>query len=232
MRLKLKQMIGVLALAAVAAMLVAAVGTSAAGASEFKTTGAPTFLGEGLGAATFLSSGLNVVTCEKSHSKGSIENSSLAKVIVTYFGKCELHAETPLKFTEACPTITTKELDIKPISKLNGGTKTGLLFAALSGTIATFTCTGSNKVEVKVTGSVLCESTPIGKLSFTGKVICKKGAKHGEQEFTSGENTQQKHTVTDELMAESTLGIFKTSEKDSQETTEDVTYSAEVEQTA
>ncbi len=229
MRLKLKQMIGVLALAAAAAMLVAV----AAGASEWKTTKFPvSFNGSGLGLYKFESEHLNVVSCEKSKTEGSFESSTSEKVTITHEGKCELKVESPLKFSEACPTITTKELNVKPISKLNGGTKTGLLFSAVSGPIAEFTCTGSNKTALKITGSVLCESNPIGKLSTTSTITCKKGAKHDEQEFTSGENEQTKTKVTDGLTAESTLGIFKITEKDSQETTEDVTYSAEIEQTA
>jgi len=231
MRLKMKQMVGVLALAAAAAMLVAAM----AGASEFKTAKFPvSFHSLGLGLSTFQSENNNTVVCHHSLATGTLESATSAKATVTYSVGCELKAESPLKFSEACPTITTKELNIKPIAKLNGGTKTGLLFSAATAgaTIATFTCSGSNKTEVKVTGSVLCESNPIGKLSSTGTITCKKGAKAGEQEFTSGENEQSKTTVKDGLTAESTLGIFKVTEKDSQETTEDVTYGAEVEQTA
>jgi hypothetical protein len=230
MRLQLKQMIGALALVAVAAMFVAA----AAGASEFKTSKFPvSFKGVGLGLNLFQSENNNLIMCNKSSSTGTLESATLAKVTVTY-ETCELKAVSPISVSEACPNITTKELDIKPISKLNKGTKTGLLFAAVSGAIAEFTCSGGDKVKVKVTGSVLCESTPIGPPAVTeGKVSCKKKAGvNGEQEFTEGENTQSKTTVKDALTAESTLSIFKVTEKDSQETTEDVTYSAAVEQTA
>jgi hypothetical protein len=233
MRLKLTRMIGVLALAAAAAMLVvAAVGTSAASAAAgFKTHSGSfpvEFLGEGLGVSTFESSGKNTVTCENSHSKGKVLSGTLASVTITYLNKCELKGTV----TEACPTITTKELLLTPLSNLNPGstTKLGLLVLAKSGVIAEFTCTGSGKTVVKVTGAVVCESTPGGVEVTQGKVICKKGSKAGEQEFTSGTGPTGA-TLGGTLTAEATLGFFKLSEKDSQTTTEDVTYKEAVEQT-
>jgi len=232
---KLKQMMDVLVFAAAAAMLVAAaVGTSAASATpEFKTSGSfpVEFLGEGLGKSTFLSPELNSISCNNSHSKGSVVNSALATVTITYLNSCELVVEKSSlgKFKEACPNITTKELDILPVSKIGGGTKLGLLVQPKTGTeLANFTCSGSNKVNVKVKGGVICESTPGGKLVLEGKVICKEGAKHGEQQFTTG--TSKSGSVTSSLIAESTLSIFKITEKDAQVTTEDVTYAKTVEQ--
>jgi hypothetical protein len=243
MRIKLK-FAGLFGFAAVVALLAIAVAASAAGASEFKTNG--TFpisaLGEGLGLdeslsgpSTFLSEGLNAVTCEFSHSKGSVESSSKAKVTITYLGKCELIVEksTIGKFKEACPTITTNELAITPLSKLNGtALLLGLLILPKTGTeLAKFTCSGSNKVEVKVTGGVICESTPIGVLSKTGSVACREGLLHGAQEFTSGE-TPSGATVKTSLTAESKLSIFTVTEKDAQSTYEDLEYTnGEVEQT-
>ncbi len=227
MRLQLKRMIGVLMLAAMAAMLVAAMGaTSAYAKPEFKTSGTfpVSFLGEGLGKATFLSEGLNSVTCNDSHSKGSVLNSTLASVTITYLGDCLLKGT----LSNSCPTITTNELLLTPLSNLNSGTKLGLLVLPKSGTeLASFTC-GSASIKVK--GGVVCESTPGGKLVLAGKVICKAGAKHGEQEFTSGEGPTGS-IFTTSLTAESTVSFFKITEKDSQETTEDVTYTAQVEQT-
>lgn len=228
MRLQLKRMIGALVLAAAAAMLLA----SAAGASEFKANKFPVeFKGTGLGLNLFQSANNNLVMCNKSSSTGSVTSATLAKVIVTYEG-CELKAVSPITVNEACPTITTKELDIKPISKLNKGEKTGLLLSALAGgNIAEFTCSGGDKVNVKVSGSILCESTPIEKAVTEGMISCKKKAGvNGEQEFTEYENSA-KETIKDGLTAESTLSIFKVSEKDSQETLEDVVYKEAVEQT-
>jgi hypothetical protein len=229
MRIKLKLM-GLFGLVAVAALLAMAIGAFAAGASEFKTQSGMfpvSFLGEGLGLSTFLSSGLNSVTCQHSHSKGEVISSTLVKETITYLTGCEVG---PTKLT--CPTITTKELLVTPLDKLNGGTKLGLLVLPKSGTIiAEFECTGSSKVKVEVSGAVICEGTPGGKLVAQGKVICKAGATHGSQEFTSGTDPTGK-TVGGSLTATSTLGIFKISEKDSQATTEDVAYSAAVEQTA
>jgi hypothetical protein len=235
MRLQLKGMIGVLMLAAAAVMLVAAsVGTSAAGASTFRSQSGSfpvSFLGEGLGEPTFLSEKLNSVKCHKSHSSGSVEGTSLAKVLIEYLVGCELDAESPLKFKETCPNIMTKELFIRPLSKVGGaGTLTGVLVTATSGNIAEFTCTGSNKTNIKVSGSVICESSPVGKLVTVGQIICKAGAAHGSQELTKGE-LPSGATVIAGLTAESTLGIFKITEKDSQTTTEDVTYKEAVEQT-
>jgi hypothetical protein len=233
MRLQLKQMVDVLVLAAVTATLVATMGTSAAGASEWKFASFPiTFLGEGLGRSTFLAEKLNFVACENSHSKGSFEDTTLATTTVTYLTKCELESVTPLVFKEACPTITTNKLDVIPLSKLNGGTKTGSLILPFTGTeLAKFTCSGSNKTEVKVKGSVICEGTPIGSLVTKGKVICKAGTVHGTQEFSSG-TAPAGNTVSSGLIAESTLSIFKITEKDSQTTTEDLEYSQAIEQTA
>jgi hypothetical protein len=233
MRIKLT-FAGLFGLAAVAALLAMAVWASAAGASEFKTSSFPvSFLGEGLGLSTFKSENDNLVVCHNSHSKGSIESTTLAKATITYLTSCELTAKTPLSFKEACPTITTKELDIKPVSQLNGGTSTGLLFTAASGTeLAKFTCSGSNKVELKIKGSIICESTPIGSAVTRGQVICKQeGNEEGAQEFTTA-TYQESTTVVGEPSAESTLGIFKATEQDSQTTAEDIAYAAAVELTA
>ncbi len=240
MRLQLKRIIGVLVLPALAAMLVAAaVGTPAAGAfvaSEFKSASFPvTSLGEGLGASKFLSENLNSVTCQNSHGKGEVKGKADATGTITYLTGCELVVENSSigKFKESCPTITTKELLIVPLSLLNlNSANAGVLVLPVTGTeLANFTCTGSNKVNVKVLGSVICESTPTGKLSFEGEIVCKEGAKHGEQQFTDGKNPQGK-LVESKLTAETTaFGIFKTTEKDAQITTENLKYSQELEQT-
>lgn len=228
MRLQLKRMIGVLGLAAMAAMLVAAMGaTSAYAKPEFKTSGFPVeFLGEGLGKSTFLSENSNSVTCNNSHSKGSVESATLAKVTILYLNSCLLDGA----IKEPCPDIKTNELLITPLSNLNGGKALGLLILPVSGTeLAKFTCEGSTRVEVKVKGAVVCESTPGGRLVTEGQVVCKGVNPPGSQEFTSGEGpTGSKLGGT--LTAESKAGFFKFSEKDSQTTIEDVTYKAAVEQ--
>jgi hypothetical protein len=233
MRIKLR-LAGLFGLTAVAALLAMAVCAAAAGASTFRSQSGSfpvSFLGEGLGEPTFLSEKLNSVKCHNSHSSGSVEGTSLAKVLILYLTGCELNAESPLKFKETCPSIMTKELFIRPLSKVGGtGTTTGVLVTATSGNIAEFTCTGSNKASVKVSGSVICESSPVGKLVTQGKIICKAGATHGSQELTKGE-LPSGASVTAGLTAESTLGIFKVTEKDSQTATEDVTYKEAVEQT-
>ncbi len=243
MRLQLKRIIGVLMLPALAAMLVAAaVGAPAAGASEFKSASFPvTSLSEGLGISTFLSESLNSVTCQNSHGKGEVTSSTLAKAIDLYLTGCKLIVEKSSigKFTDTCvPDITTKQLDIVPLSKLNLGTKTGVLILPITGAeLASFRCgtekkPNENEVEIKVKGSVICESTPIGSLVMISKIICAAGATHGSQEFTHGTNPQGK-IVEAHLTAETTVfGIFKATEKDSQETNEIVKYSQLIEQTA
>lgn len=226
MRLQLKRMIGVLTLAATAAMLVAAMGaTSAYAKPEFKTNGSfpVSFLGEGLGKATFLSEKLNSVTCNDSHSKGEVLSSTDATVTITYLGDCLLKGS----LNNSCPTITTNELLLTPLSNLNGGTKLGVLVLPKTGTeIAKFTCEGN---EIKVKGGVICEGTPGGKLVTSSKTVCKEGTTHGSQEFTSGEGPTGA-IFTTSLTAESTVIFFKITEKDAQTTTEDVTYTKEVEQ--
>jgi hypothetical protein len=228
MRLQLKRMIGVLGLAAMAAMLVAAMGaTSAYAKAEFKAASFPVeFLGEGLGLSRLLSENLNLVLCHMSSSTGSVETSLLAKVTITYLTGCELKGTV----NESCPTITTNELLIHPLSKLNGGTKLGLLFLPKSGTeLAKFTC---GSVTIKVKRGVICESTPGGRPVLQGKVICKANpGKHGFQEFTSGTGPLG-GVLTTSLEAESTIIFFKGGEPVAQETTEDVTYKIAVEQVA
>lgn len=218
-------LVAVFALSAVAA-------SSAFGASEFKTKEFPVeFTGKG-GKATFETEKGNIVTCENSASKGKVTGKFAAEATITYSGNCKLKAVSPLKIEEECPTIETKPLAVEPVEKLNGGTKTGLDFKGkTSTTIAEFTCTGKEKVKIKVTGSVICASEPIGAPSKIGKVIC-KGAK-GVQEFTTATNSEGK-AFEDSLKAESTKGIFKVEEKDAQTTTEELEYlkGAEVEQTA
>lgn len=230
MRLQLKRMIGVLMLAATAAMLVAAMGaTSAYAKPEFKAPGGfpVTFTGEG-GLAKFLGSKLNEVLCHKSSSTGEVTSSTDAKVTITYLNGCEVKGTV----NEACPTITTKELLIVPLSNLNLGKALGLLVLPVTGTlIAAFTCSGGSKVEVDVTGKIVCESTPGGLLVTKGETICREGAKHGEQQFTNGENSQGTTMFGGSLTATSTvLKFFETTEPDAQVTTEVVTYSKLVEQ--
>jgi hypothetical protein len=215
-------------LTAAAALLAMAVGASAYASAGFKThsgTFPVEFLGEG-GAYRFESAGKDTVTCENSHSKGSIVSSTLAKVTITYLNKCELKGI----ISETCPTITTKELLITPLDALNGGAKLGWLFVPRSGTeLANFTCTGSGKTNVKITKAVVCESTPGGVMVTKGQVICRKGSSAGEQQFTSG-TSPTGAVLVGTLTAEATLGFFKITEKDSQETTENVTYKEAVEQ--
>ncbi|MHB1537608.1 MAG: hypothetical protein ACYCUM_10515 [Solirubrobacteraceae bacterium] len=212
-------------------------GVSAAFGSEFKTAKFPvTVTGHGTN-PHFVSESGNTVTCEESNSEGELKSATEGHVTVTYSGKCELKATTPVTINEACPTITTEDLKVQPGSNLDGPvvgstTKTGLYFSPNSGTVmAKFTC---GSVAVTVTGSLVCESEPIGKESTTGTVICKEDGATGEQEFTSAELPNGELVEEGHLTAESTAfgGLFKSTERDAQNTTEALEFGAPVEQTA
>ena len=215
---------------AVAMLLVMAIGASAAFArSEFKFSSFPdNFEGKG-GRVTIEAEHGSTVTCEKSETKGKMTGFTLLEVAVTYSGNCELKS-AEFEFTEKCPTITSSVLLVETVDKLNKGTKAGLYYKPKSGAIAEFTCEGSHKVKVKVTGSVICESTPIAKATTKLEVICKRTAKAGEQEFTEATNSSGK-VFTAFLKAEG-FPVFGPEEKDALITTEVLTFIAPIEQTA
>lgn len=233
-----KHLIKTLGLALVA-MAVMVVGASAAfGASEFKAKGGGnpagiTFTGSG-NTATFETETKATVTCEKSKSTGKVLSSKEAEVTITYEGKCKLAGAAA--GNGSCSNVTgtenikTETLKGKPGTVPNAaGTKRGLLITGnTKGELAKFTCQGG--VTITVTGAVVCESTPVKTLSLTGKVICAKGAKAGEQLFTEIE-VEGKQETGKFLEAEGKVGFIKFLEKDSQVTTETLTYSAEIEQT-
>lgn len=229
-RSKSRGAVGIGMAAVVAVLLVMVVGASAAFASEWKATSWPiSFEGKG-GAVTLEAENGNKLTCEASRMGGSFESFTRLKVTLTYSGNCELKSVTPLKIEEGCSTITTKELAVQPGDKLNGGTKAGLSFSPASGeVVAEFTCSGSDKVKGTVKGGFVCESTPIGTPVTKSEIICKQTSA-GKQEFTSivlaGKLTEET------LKAESSLSVFKISEKTALSMTESVTWSTPVEQTA
>lgn len=210
----------------VAALLVMAVGASAAFArSEFKWTKTPLSFTGKAGAVTLESESGAVVTCEKSSSVGDLGSATKLEMGVTYEGNCKL-VDTNGAINESCPTTTTKELVVEPGEKLGGGTKVGLYFKPASGdVIAEFHC---GSAEVKVMGSFACESTPIGTIVTNLGVLCQKTGS-GEQEFKTIEIDGK--TVNAELKMEST-GIFKVVEKVALVSTETLTFSSEIEQTA
>jgi hypothetical protein len=220
-------------LALMAVFAVSAVGASAAFAvSEFKATSFPvTFTGKGDGLSRFETPSGSTVTCEASSSFGKVLSAFDVDVKITY-SICSLKATSPIGVTDTCPNVLTKLLLITPVDKLGGGTKTGVLVAAVGGgAITSFTCTGTSTVEVVVKGSVICESQPIGVSTLKGVVACRQGASLGEQEFKTA--TNRNGLVTEDFLeAESTLSIFKIKEKDAQITQELITYSAPVEQSA
>jgi hypothetical protein len=227
--------IRIVGLALVAVFALSAVAASAAFAgSEFLAKGGAnpagiTFKGTG-GKAFFESEGGNKVVCEKSESTGKFESALEARVTVTYSGECKLEGTLKNK----CPTIKTKELKVIPGSKV-GANETRLeVFLPVSGeTLAEFSCEGT---EIKVTGGVICKNNKPA-LGLKGEVECKElpeaEKKLGLQEFKealSWEGAEEKD-IKDELKATATLGFIKITEDDAQNTTEALTFSAEVEQT-
>ncbi len=227
--------LGVSGLLAVVAMIVMAVGASAAfGFSEFKFASGGkfpiTFHGVG-GLATFTSEKGTTVMCKNSLSSGSVETSAKAKLTVTYSGDC-LIRNTPLKVSEGACTepIKTEELQAAPIT-ITGmlSSNRGLLIlpATAGGPVAKFTC---GSIKVTVTGGVICEDEPnTGKPATTGKVTCAQGTTNGAQLYTSGESLGK--TVSGISLTAEATDVFTFTEKDSQATEEAVTYSAAIEQT-
>jgi hypothetical protein len=226
-------LIGPLAVVAIIAM---AVGASAAfGFSEFKFASGGKFpinfhgvnaIG---GLATFTTEKGATIMCKDSLTNGAVESSTAAKFTATYTGDCLLQ-NTPPKVGEGACTepIKTEELKAEPIT-LSNGNKRGLLIqpAKAGGIVAQFTC---GSVKVKVEGGVICEDEPnTGKPATTGKVICSQGSKTGEQEFTSGEALGG--TVSGISLTAEATDLFTFTEKDSQATKEEVSYSAAIEQT-
>lgn len=213
------------------AILAMTVGASVAfGASEYKTSGSfpVTFTGKSSKASRFESTGKNYVECEKSSSKGEVKSAKEALATVTYEGKCKVEGV----FKGSCEEpIVTKVLKVEPGDKLGpatGGSKVGVLFKPAEGELlAEPTCEG-HKLPVK--GQLVCENPKPGVSSTSGSVVCKKTGP-GTQEFTEIEVFGTKLTKQ-ELKAEATVLGFKITEKDAQETSEELTYSKAVEQTS
>jgi hypothetical protein len=223
---------------AVVAMIVMAVGASAAfGFSEFKpgTGGKFPIAFHGLGGlATFTSAEGTTITCHHSLTSGEVLSSTLADLKAKYTSDC-LIENTPLGVEEGAECggskIETNALDVKPIT-ITGhlSSNRGLLIqpATSGGAIAKFSCGG---IAVEVKGGVICEDVPnTGKPSTSGLVTCaQNGTKNGEQLYTSGEvlgTNVSKVSLTAEAK-----DIFTFTEKDSQATEETVTYAEPIEQT-
>src|SRR6266850_5279563 len=219
----------VIGLAAVAALLVTAMGASAAfGFSEWLAAGGAnpngiTITGKG-GAARFESKGGNVIKCEESASTGTFKGTTEASTVVEYTKNCKISGTLNGACTEP---IKTETLTALPGTIATAASGRGLLLLPAAGTVmAKVTCAGT---KITVEGGVVCESEPVKKLSTTGKVICKeklnaKGEEEkGVQQFTEievgGKNEK------DELIANA---IF-IKEKDAQVTTETLTFSKEIE---
>jgi hypothetical protein len=206
----------------VAVLLLMSAGASTASASKWvaEVKFPVTVTGQG-GLATFETEKGNKVTCNASASKGTIENEAKASAIVTY-EKCELKVVNPIVIAEKCPNVVTKKLALEPLSELNKvAGKTGVISEAA--VIAEFVCEGANKVAIKVTGSVICQTGVVNIFTEINELTCKKGAAAGAQEFTEGVDILKK-AVKAELKVEAALGVFKINEKASLETIEKVKY--------
>jgi hypothetical protein len=215
-------LVAVFALSAVAAS--AAFGAESAFLNSKKEgpTSSTTSKGKGVGVSFFEGSGGGKVECEKSASEGHFVGELEARVTkLEYSGNCKLTSSIA---NESCPTIKINELKVLPGTEV-GNEKVRLeVFLPVSGSVMTeFTC---GSVKVKVTGGVVCQNKN-PKLGLKTEIEC-KGSK-GVQEFTKAIVNGKEET--DSLEAESSLSIFKLKEKDAQNTTEEVTSSAEVEQT-
>jgi hypothetical protein len=219
------RVIGV-ALVAVFAM---SVGASAAigHPSAFKTGTFPvTFTGKG-GVAKFESAGGSKIECKESKSKGEVKGELEASVTIEYKGSCAISGI--LKGTCVEP-IKTSELLAQPGDELSAaGTElpAGQKFtskAKAGGLIAEPECAGT---KIKVEGNLVCENPEPNKLQTTGKVVCAQ-VKAGEQKFTAIKIGTKARETKLELVA---TAIFL-KEKDAQTTTEELTFTAPVEQTS
>jgi hypothetical protein len=214
----------VIGLAAMVALLVTAIGASAAfGLSEWLAAGGASpagikITGKG-GTAVFESTGKNKIECEKSESSGEFKGVFEASALVKYKGNCKISGKLNGNCNEP---IETESLIALPGTIAAAGSGRGLLLLPASGTVmAKPVCAG---ITITVEGGVVCETKPIGKLSTSGEVNCRETAA-GVQQFKEIEVNDKNEK--DELIANA---IF-TKENDAQVTVETLTYSSEVEQT-
>jgi hypothetical protein len=218
--------IGIVGLVLVAVFALSAVAAAVAFGAESEFLNAKkespkgiTFKGTG-GNTFFESENKDKVDCEKSESEGEFLGVLEAKAVVKYSGSCKLSGVIDAK----CPEIETKELKVQPGTKV-GNEEVRLLefLPKLGEVMAEFTC---ESVKVVVLGGVFCKNTE-PKLGLKTEVECKQ-TKAGEQEFKRG--IVNGNEIEDVLLAEAT-DFFTIKERDAQNQIEDVTFSAEVEQT-
>ncbi len=236
--MSVKHLTRTLGLALVVVVALAAVASSAAFASEFKAAAGAnpagiTFTGKG-GKATFETAGKATVTCENSESTGEVKGPLEAEVKITYLGKCTL-AGAALG-NGACTNVAGKEEIKTNALKIEPGTEVGnkkvrlldVSAKAAGGALANFECQGGVKIEVLK--SVICENTK-PTLGLKTSIACEKkaGGAAGEQKFVKMERDTGV-IVENFLEAEAKVGFIKLREKDSQTTTEEVTFNKEIEQ--
>lgn len=221
--------IKVLWLALVGVFAVSAVAAVSASATEFKTASFPvTFTGSG-GPGELTTKGHKPIKCEASSSSGSVKNNILVEKVVVKYTKCTLVEVVTLSCGNngSKENITTKEIAAAPVDL--GGLNTapvGLQLKPAAGTLfAEFVCeSGFVKEVVKVTGEVLCESKgeSVGKLATKGELVCKQKAA-GEQEFEKANGGSTIIKLTSEVKGVSEPAAINTTEK--------LTFSANIEQT-
>lgn len=232
-----KRAFGVGLAVAVVAMLAMTVGASGAFASEFQMTRWPIAMSGHSGAVTLQAESGDLITCERSSSTYELGSWSGGHMFFAFTGKCELKAEGPFgeRINESCPTTTSEELRFTTAGDLGGPTvgettKAGILFTGPGNVIVNHFDCGS--VEVHVTGSLLCETAVVGKLTYANDYVCKQTSAGG-QEFTTAE-IQGEGLIEASLGAESSAfgGLFKATESDALTMTDEVEFGAPVEQTA
>jgi hypothetical protein len=221
--MKIARLAGLMLVAVMAVSL--AVASAAFAEPEFKPTGG-TFTGVGLG-SNVLTAGGNVITCTANSTKGTISSATLAGGVVVTFTGCASSGSggsgcAASSTGAAAGTIATTTLHgvLGLILPKGTGTGVGLLLLPVANkkfvTINGNTCT----VETTVTGNVAGEVIPVGHSQATGKLLFQAASSGGGESIKSFDPTTG-GTVTPEIEA---FGLAA-----SQQTTEDLTFSAAVE---
>jgi hypothetical protein len=186
------QRLKVITLALIAAVAISAVASAAASAAkpEWRQKGAVItanveFTGEQEAAGFLETANGTKVECTGGKSTGEIEKDKFAKKTKVTFTGCK-QAGQECKTTGAnAEEIRTNELSGELVYVDAAKTKVGLLLkqTAAGGDYADFVCVVlGGEVKIKVTGEVICETTPLNKEEPTGKLTCALNAGEGKGE--------------------------------------------------
>lgn len=168
-----------------------------------------------------LFAGGNVITCKKDKNVGGLSSATTVWNVVFTFEECEATNTKAEKCKVNGGTIVTNPLtgtlgeiaDPKTVGIDTESEETGKAFVKL---------TGACIVETSVTGSVICEVTPINISQLTGTINCKVTGTPPHQLFES-----IAFESGGALDSEDHLSAFGV--KAAEETTDEVTYSENVE---